>query len=320
MAKSIDLHTLIEGFRLYCLAGGKQPTTIRWYMGKLTIFQDYLKDHDIPTEVSQITITHLRQFLVYLQTEVKADQHNPYKPTRDEGLSPQTIQGYARTLKAFFSWATAEGYLVQNPAKHLKIPKAPKTILETFSDEQIRRLLNVIDKRSAVGFRDYCIILVFLDTGIRLSELVTLRLPDIHLDQAYFKVLGKGAKERIIPIGARVQKALWKYIHRYRPEPLHPNIQNVFLTRDGRALSPRTVYQRISDYGKKAGLTGVRCSPHSFRHTFAKNFLLNGGDALTLQKILGHTSLEVVRIYVNLASKDVQVQHSKASPVDRLKL
>jgi site-specific recombinase XerD len=245
MSKITDLNTLIEGFRLYCLAEGKQPTTIRWYMGKLNIFQRYLKDHDLPTDASQITTTHLRQFLVYLKTQVRADEHNPHKPARDEGLSPQTIQGYARTLKAFFSWATIEGYLAQNPTQRLRIPKAPKAIIETFSDDQIHRLLRVIDQRSAVGFRDHCIILVFLDTGIRLSELVTLELPNLHLDQAYFKVMGKGAKERIVPIGAHVQKAMWKYIHQYRPEPFHPNIQNVFLTRDGRALSCNNVYQRI---------------------------------------------------------------------------
>jgi len=320
MTKSIEIQSLIEGFRLYCMAEGKRPNTVRWYMSKLKIFQNYLKTHDLPTDVNQITIAHLREFLVYLQTEVKANQHNPYKPTQDKGLTPQTVQGYARTLKAFFSWATMEGYLAQNPAKRLRIPKAPKVIVETFSDEQIRRLLSVIDKRSALGFRDYCIILVLLDTGVRLSELVNLELPNLNLDQAYFKVMGKGAKERIVPIGAQVQKALWKYIHRYRPEPAHPNIQNVFLTRNGRALNANTVYRRISEYGKKAGLKGVRCSPHTFRHTFAKNFLLNGGDAFTLQKILGHSSLEVVRIYVNLASQDVQVQHRKASPVDRLKL
>lgn len=208
MTKITDLNTLIEGFRLYCLAEGKQPTTVRWYMHKLDIFQRYLKGQDIPINTSHITTTHLRQFLVHLQTEVKADQHNPYKPARDEGLSPQTVQGYARTLKAFFSWVTSEGYLPKDPTQRLKIPKAPKAIIETFSDDQIRRLLKAIDQRSTVGFRDRCIILVFLDTGIRLSELVTLELPDLHLDQAYFQAMGKGAKERIVPIGAHVQKAL----------------------------------------------------------------------------------------------------------------
>ena len=320
MTKITDLNTLIDGFRLYCMAEGKQPTTIRWYMHKLAIFRRYLEDCDLPTDASKTTTTRLRRFLVHLQTEVKADEHNPYKPARNEGLSAQTIQGYARTLKAFFSWATMEGYLAHNPTQLLKIPKAPKAIIETFSDDQVRRLLKVINQRSAVGFRDYCIILVFLDTGIRLSDLVTLELRNVHLDQAYFKVLGKGAKERIVPIGAHVQKALWKYIHQYRPEPLHPNIQKVFLTRDGRALSASNIYDRVSGYGKKTGLEGVRCSPHTFRHTFAKNFLLNGGDIFSLQKILGHSSLEVVRMYVNLASDDVQVQHRKASPVDWLKL
>ena len=113
------------------------------------------------------------------------------------------------------------------------------------------------------------------------------------------------------PIGARVQKALWKYIHRYRPEPAHPAILNLFLSQRGYPLSADRIYRMIRAYGEKAGLQGVRCSPHTFRHTFAKKFLLNGGDLFTLQKILGHSSLDVVRLYLNLSPKEVEMQHRK---------
>lgn len=109
-------------------------------------------------------------------------------------------------------------------------------------------------------------------------------------------------------------------MNRHRPEPSLPGIEELFLTRDGRSLSPKTVWQMIRDCGERAGITGVRCSPHTFRHTFAKSFLLNGGDLFTLQKILGHSSLEVVRMYVNLASDDVQVQRRRYSPVDTMRL
>jgi len=320
MGRTRELKTLIGGFRLYCLAEGKQSTTIRWYMGKLAIFERYLLDHDFPIDVTEITINHLRAFLAYLRDEVAADENNPQKPARDANLSPLTIQGYARTLKAFFSWLTREGYIAENPAERLKIPKAPKIIVETLTEAQIHKFLAAIDHKSSQGFRDYCIALVLLDTGIRLSELVNLTLSDLYLDQAYFKVMGKGAKERIVPIGAKVRKALWKYIHQHRPEPIHPNVTNLFLTRDGQALKPDGVYRMIRKYGEKASLKGVRCSPHTFRHTFSKNFLLNGGDVFTLQKILGHSSLEVVKMYVQLASEDVQIQHRRHSPVDRMKL
>ena len=103
MAGITDLHTLLDGFRLFCLAEGKQATTIRWYMGKLKIFLSYLQAENLSTDVTELTTTHLRVFLVHLTQNVKADENNPMKPARSTGLSPKTIQGYARTLKAFFS-------------------------------------------------------------------------------------------------------------------------------------------------------------------------------------------------------------------------
>jgi len=320
MARTTDLSTLLEGFRLYCLAEGKRPTTIRWYMGKLKIFLEYLQTQELPTDAAKLTTTHLRAFLVHLRENVKADENNPMKPARKRGLSPKTIQGYARTLKAFFSWLAREGYITNNPAQLVKIPRAPQTIVETLSDSQIKRLLSIVDFKSPKGFRDYCIILVLLDTGVRLSELVNLQIKDLDLERGVFKVMGKGARERLVPFGAKVQTTLWKYLHKFRPEPLHPNIGNVFLRSDGRPLSCDQVYRLVRNYGREAGVDGVRCSPHTFRHTFAKKFLINGGDLFTLQKILGHSSLAVVRMYVELTSEDVQIQHRRYSPVDWTKL
>jgi integrase/recombinase XerD len=315
----MTLDKLIEGYHLYCQAEGKSQHTIRWYMGKLAVFLEYLNDHG-HVNADDMDAHTIRAFVVHLQQSVKADELNPCKPTRSQSLSPKTIQGYVRTIKAFFSWAHREGFVKDNPAARVKVPKAPATVVPTFTESQVRQFLSVIDRRKPIGFRDYCITLTFLDTGIRLSELVGLELPAVNLEEGHFRVLGKGSKERIVPIGASLQKALWKYINRYRPEPVHPTVTGLFLTRDGRALAARTVYCRIREYGEKARLVGVRCSPHTFRHTFAKSFLLNGGDVFTLQKILGHTSLAVVRMYVQLASEDVQVQHRRYSPVDWMKL
>lgn len=212
------------------------------------------------------------------------------------------------------------GFIDENPARRVKIPKAPRTIVPTFNESQVRRLLSVIDRGRPIGFRDYCIVLTLLDTGIRSSELVGLELADLDLEEGHFRVMGKGSKERRVPIGASLQKALWKYANRYRPEPVHPNVAALFLTCHGRAISAKTVYCRLRNYGEKADLQGVRCSAHTFRHTFAKNFLLNGGDVFTQQKILGHSSLAVVRMCVELASEDVQIQHRRYSPVDWMKL
>jgi len=161
--------------------------------------------------------------------------------------------------------------------------------------------------------------LVCVGTGIRLSELARLQVNDVDLERGYFKVFGKGARERYVPFGAKVQKVLWKYLHQFRPEPGHPNVGNLFLQSSGRELSRDQIYRLVRRYGEKAGITGVRCSPHTFRHTFAKSFLMNGGDLFTLQKILGHSSLAVVRMYVQLTPDDIRVQHRQHSPVDCLK-
>jgi site-specific recombinase XerD len=186
---------MLEGYRLYCIAEGKSPTTIRWYQGKLGLFANYLKEQGLSTDVTETTTTHLRAFLVHLMEDVKVDQNNPRKPTQDRSLSGKTIQGYARTLKAFFSWLAREGYTDNNLGRALRIPKAPDTIVQTFSDAQIKALLSVVNQRDHRGFRDYCVLIVLLDTGIRLSELVNLHLAEVDWERGVFKVMGKGAKE-----------------------------------------------------------------------------------------------------------------------------
>ena len=315
-----DLEELGDGFHLYCLAEGKARKTVRWYIPKLVYLKEYLEDNGLPTDVSRITINHLREFVVHLQTEVTVGQNNSYQPATDKPLSPLTVDGYVPMFRLFLNWVESEGYIESNPARLLRAPKTPAKIMETFSGDQIQRLLAAVDIKQTNGFRDLCMMLLFLDTGIRLTELINLEIPDVDLERGEIKIRGKGGKERMVPIGGKVQRALWKYVHKYRPEPAHPNVKNLFLSIQGYGLSGSRVYHMIRDRGEKAGLQGVRCSPHTFRHTFAKNFLLNGGDLFTLQKILGHRSLDVVRLYVNLASEDVKVQHRKYSPVDMMRV
>lgn len=263
MRSVTSLEELIEGFRLYCLAEGKAPKTIGWYIPKLIYLKQYLEENGLPTDVTQMTINHLRTFIVHLQTEVRVGQNNPYRPATDKLLSPRTVAGYARVFKLFFNWVEREGYTENNPARLLRAPKASTKIVETFTDDQIQRLLGAVDIKEVNGFRDLCIMLLFLDTGIRLTELINLQIPDADLERGELKIRGKGGKERIVPVGAKVQKALWKYIHRYRPESAHPNVQNLFLSIQGYGLSGSRVYRVLAGKGKKAGLQGVRCSPHT---------------------------------------------------------
>jgi len=158
---------------------------------------------------------------------------------------------------------------------------------------------------------------MLLDTGMRLGELIGLKQNDVDLRNRTLKVFGKGAKERRLPIGKRLLAALWKY-QLYRPQPATGLIDNFFLTQDGWPLSKNRVETIIKNLGKKAGLQGVRCSPHTFRHTFCIQFLRNGANLFTLQQMTGHSSLEVLRGYVALAESDLKIAHQKFTPVDNL--
>jgi len=155
---------------------------------------------------------------------------------------------------------------------------------------------------------------------MRVSELCHLKIDNVWLEEGMLKVLGKGNKERLIPMGKQVQRCLWRYTSRFRPEPLAASGNVLFLTQDGKPLTKDRVEKIMARYGRKAGLKGVRCSPHTLRHTAAVKFLRNGGDVFSLQRMLGHASLEMTRRYCELADTDVKRAHMTASPVDNLVL
>ena len=198
----------------------------------------------------------------------------------------------------------------------LKLPKTPRKVISTFSQEQIQKILNSIDKKSSHGFRNYTMILLLLDTGIRLSELIGLQMEDIDFLQSFILVKGKGNKERVVPFGRQVRRTLRRYIMHSRPETDSPRTNEVFLTDDGLPFQPRAVQSMLLRLSKRAKMSEVRLNPHRFRHTFATQYLVQGGDIFSLQKILGHSSLEVVRMYINLITSDILQQHRKFSPVD----
>jgi len=154
---------------------------------------------------------------------------------------------------------------------------------------------------------------------MRLSELIGLKKEDIDFRNKTLKVLGKGNRERRIPIGKRLLAALWKY-QLHRPQPATGSNDNFFLTQDGWPLTKNRVETIIKNLGKKAALQGVRCSPHTFRHTFCIQFLRNGANLFSLQQMTGHSSLEVLRGYVALAESDIKAAHQKYSPADNFNL
>ena len=221
-------------------------------------------------------------------------------------------------MRAFFSWLAREGLTEVDVSRSLKLPKVTRKVISTLSDEEISSILNTLSQKNPGDVRNQTIFMILVDSGLRIKELVDLKMGDVNLDQGLLKVMGKGQKERVVPIGNNAQRALQKYLFRYRGEPAHLAIENVFLSTWGMPLSENTVKLMFARLAKRSGVR--RLHAHLCRYTFATRFLLNGGDVFTLQQILGHSTLEMVRHYVNLASSHVTMQHRRFSPLDRLSL
>ena len=198
----------------------------------------------------------------------------------------------------------------------VKTLKVPEKFIPTFSEQEIAKVLAQPNKSTSEGFRDYCTLLLLIDTGIRLSELANLEIGDIDYEQNLLQVMGKGQRERFVPFGRRVAKALMKYQLKYRPEPI--GTENYWLRYDGRPLLPKRIEKLINAYGAKAGLK--RCYAHKLRHTSSVMYLRNGGGVFSLQKKLGHRSLVMTRRYSNLADSDVRSQHLRYGVADRLNI
>ena len=317
--KPHTLYHLKKDYALCAAAEGKSPNSIDIVFSSVTYLENFLTDFGASTEVRLITAREIRTFILYLRQKPCFDRH-PWTPPQDRGLSGHTINTYLRSIRAFFSWLVAEGFLEANPFAMVKIPRAPKKIIPTFSTDQIGQLLAVIDTDSPQGYRDYAIILTLLDTGLRVSELIGLLLPHVSLEEAQLKVLGKGNKERVVPVGRKVTQYLVRYINRYRPPPIRLKADRLFLSWDGYPLTKDRMGSILRDYGQKAGIEGVRCSPHTLRHTAAVSYLRQGGDPFTLQRLLGHSTLDMTRRYCELADLDLKRVHQRASPVDNLDL
>ncbi|MFA5056368.1 MAG: tyrosine-type recombinase/integrase [Dehalococcoidia bacterium] len=311
-----DIAGLLEGYRLCAATEGKSPNSTAIVINSMRYLNDFLSCSGLSTDVTVIGTREIRAFILYLQQKVCLS-HHPYSKPQQRGLSGHTVNTYMRSIRAFWSWLVEEEIIEQNPFSKLKIPKPPRKIIATFSPHQIDSLLSAMNG-SAEGYRNTVIVLTLLDTGLRINELINLKIGNVCIEEGLVKVLGKGNKERLVPIGKQIRKLLWRYIHQYRPEPVLPKIDNLFLTQDGRPLTKNRVGTTMKRYGVIAGLSGVRCSPHTLRHTFAINFLRNDGDVFSLQKILGHSSLEMTRRYCELANVDIKKAHATASPVDNL--
>jgi len=187
--------------------------------------------------------------------------------------------------------------------------------MEPLTPEETKKTIDSINKRTLTGARNNAIFVTLLDTGLRVSEVASIKLSNLNLKDGYIKVIGKGAKERVVPIGQYVRMTLWSYIDKVRPEPNNQD-NHLFLTRYGKPITVNALKLFFSRLAKTSGV--YRLHAHLCRHTFAINYLLNGGDIFSLKEILGHTTLDMVSHYLHFTSSQITDQHRKYSPMDKL--
>jgi site-specific recombinase XerD len=310
----MKLREAIKGYILDSKIAPQTATHIHQKQQRLNRFADWLMPQGV-TDLDEVTSNLVKGFVVYLQEYIMGDEE-PRRRYRGQHLSALSITGYVRVVKSFFNWCEKEGLLDGrlSPIKRLPKIKVPEKVIEAFSQDDLQAVLQLCDTKTVIGLRNYAIVLLLVDTGIREAEICGLKLSDVHED--YIKVFGKYSKEREIGISPTTYKALWKYIHQFR-KPKNETEQNVFLSASGRALHHKSLWYVINHLCQEAGVKDIRTSPHTLRHTFAKTWLVNGGDLFSLSRVLGHEDVQTTTRYLkDFKSQEARKNHTKHSPVE----
>ncbi|WP_427036591.1 tyrosine-type recombinase/integrase [Cytobacillus pseudoceanisediminis] len=299
---SLDTITgLYERFCNYKQTEGMAIRTLKDYKSHFHYLMKFLEDEDISRK--EITRDLFREYISWMLYE--------------QGLSPVTVNIRIRTLRAFLRFCYKEDYIQHPIHEDLKILRTPQDLIESFTIEEIRMLLSVINKESYTGFRDALIIQFLLDTMVRVSELVAIKKENVQLNDGFIKLEAietKTRRARLIPLSVRTIAILKEYLK----ETKEFESEYLFLTYEGKSLSADTVRWSLRQIGEAAGITNKRVSPHTFRHTGALMYIMNGGDPFSLQKILGHTHMNMVRKYIQMTDMDVKEQHNVFSPLNRI--
>lgn len=312
-----DANVLLAQYRLSLEAANRSPKTIEWYADILRRFFGFLSEKGYSASVKNIGRKEVREYVRYLQN-VDRWPHRPNNGKDLGKLSPDTVQGHVRGLKAFWGWLAEDGYIKSNPLVKYPLPKIPKNTIVTLTIEQIKLLLKAIDKQESTGARNYCIALLMIDNGMRISEVLGIRIAELDLSRCRVKITGKGQKERVVPFTRSTRKELLKYIKHHRQDLCRLDSPYLFPSIDGNHVSVNSIQQAIGRLAVKAGLHGTKCHPHIFRHTFATMFLAKGGQAMVLKDIMGHESVQTTQKYVHFLPEDLQKQHWAYSPAEDL--
>ena len=280
--------TLTHAFDAFILdqrLRGNTEKTIRGYEGFISLFVTWLASHAIE-RVAALELQHVQKYQIYIG--------NRNCENKNQKLTKRTVRTYMKHIRIFLTFCYAESYISEPIHLKMKIPRAERPIIEILTDTEADALLDACEA-DVLGRRNRAIISLMLDCGLRLSEVSGIRESDINFENGYVKVMGKGRKGRIVPIGNSVREALEEYI-RIRPETKYKNIflsiRETPLTRDGIIQMMKRMKNEIP-----------RLHAHLLRHTFATNFLVHGlGDVYELSRILGHSDIKTTEGYLQLAS------------------
>ncbi len=289
-------------FLTHCRQKNLTQRTIETYDRYLKSLERYLLSVGHSTLVTEIDKALLENYILTLKDVAK--------------LSPYTVNSAIRHLKVFFSFLVENEVIEVSPMAKIKKLRIDEEPPQSFSDEQVMILLKQPDKSTFTGYRDYLMMSMLLGTGMRISELLNLRVGDINLKEGSILIrLAKARRSRVVGIPKAIRSEIERYF-KLCFDKISPEMF-VFQTIDGRQMNVRLAESRIKSYGQKAKIRGIRCSPHTFRRTFAINYLKNGGSTASLRRQLGHSSIQTVERYLYWTDSDVLAEHEKYNPVDR---
>ena len=237
--KTLELGALAKEFELHNRSEGKSPRTVQWYNDVLDLFEGWLESEGLGTSLADLWPNEVRRFILHLQE----------RPGLRGPASSHTVNNRVRALRSFFNWLYSEGYTEEHRLARVRPPKAQRKVIDILTDDEICQIFQALDPHSPSGARGTAIISLMLDTGLRLSGVVHLKYRDVHLEDGYLKVLGKGDKERLVAFGASCRRSLIHYAFHHRTEPDDEEVREFFLCLEGYPLLSdglRSLTERLS--------------------------------------------------------------------------
>ena len=304
------MQNLVEDFLQYLRhERGQAEHTQRTYAALLGKFIKWAADQNL-VDWEAVNLFHLTAFL----------QHERARPvdtqldSNSRKLSSESVYLEIAALRALYRFAVSEKFLKANVAEHLSLPRRWRRLPKSLTNEEIDRLLSPPPDKSPAALCDQAVLELAYASGLRLAELRQIRIEQLHLEAGFVNIIGKGNKERIVPVGKAAIEALRTYLDLGRPQLVRLRTPgNVFLTKRGTPFAPVTLWLRIKQRVRKSGIER-NVTPHMLRHSFATHLLEHGADLRVIQELLGHASIGTTEVYTHVSGPRLREIHRKYHP------